>query len=76
MGEVKLTKAQRRALEWFSERPEGAQLFGRGDPSLTFVRQLCKAGLVDRIPPPSPGFSRYVLSSAGRAALTKEGERG
>lgn len=69
---AKLTKAQRKALTWFSER-DGAALFGAGDPSLSMVRRLLKAGFVKIDGHQASGgpfaFTRYAITPAGRAAL-------
>jgi hypothetical protein len=71
----KLTKAQRRALEWFVDRGEPAHLFAAGDPSLTVVRRLRDRGfvhVVGREPGRVFGFARFDITPAGRAALTKD----
>lgn len=75
---VRLTAAQRKALEWFAENSPTC-LFGRGDPSLTIVRRLHDAGLLEIQGREAGrgifGFSYYALSDAGRSALAaKDGE--
>jgi hypothetical protein len=69
MGE-KLTKAQRRHLEWFAAR-KFAFVFGRGDPPLYAVKRLRDAGLVQVVghEPGAFGFTRYAITDAGRALL-------
>lgn len=66
-----VTKAQRKALLWFSQR-EHAHLFGAGDPTLTMVKKLKALGYIEdaglhmagRLP-----FSLYRISDAGRAVI-------
>lgn len=73
MDKVRLTKVQRRALEWFVERGEPAHLFGAGDPSLTIIKKLRDRGLVAVVgqePGKVFGFARFNITPAGRAALT------
>jgi hypothetical protein len=72
---VKLTKAQRRALEWFVARNEPAHLFGEGDPSLTIVKRLRDAGLLAHVgrTPGVFGFTKFDITPEGRAALAQEG---
>lgn len=74
---VRLTKAQRRALEWFVERGEPAHLFGAGDPSLTIVRKLRDRGLVavmGQEPGKVFGFARFDITPTGRRALENSHE--
>ena len=68
-----LTRAQRRDLEWFAARTS-AHLFGAGGPSLTMVRRLRDAGLVEIVgkEPGVFGFAKFAISEAGRRALTQE----
>jgi hypothetical protein len=72
---MKLTKAQRRALEWFAARPS-AHMFGAGDPSLLMVERLRQAGLVEAVGREAGhvfGFTKFAITPAGRSAL-QEGE--
>jgi hypothetical protein len=71
MGE-KLTKAQRKTLEWFAAR-DWASTFGRGGPQLHVIRKLETAGLVKRVghDPGRFGFTRFAISDQGRAALAE-----
>ena len=66
----KLTKAGRRALEWFAVR-EWASCFGPHDPSLTMVKRLADAGFLARVGRDRGAFglARYAITGAGRAQL-------
>jgi hypothetical protein len=70
---AKLTKAERKALDWFASRDEAASQFGVGDPSLPMVKRLRDRGLVCHAgtEPGFFGFVRYEISHQGRAALSK-----
>lgn len=72
-GEVKLTKAIRRDLEWFAGR-EGAHLFGPDEPSLTMVRKLHKRGWLETYDRGRMQFVGYRISSSGLAVLQGGGK--
>lgn len=77
MTDVKLTEAQRRHLMWIRDR-EPVSMFPVGEgPQMWFVRRLVKLGLVEAAGSEAGqwGFTRFVVSPTGRAALDREGER-
>lgn len=76
---MKLTKAQRKAMEWVRDHePVGTFPLDGSAPSMTFVtKRLVKLGYVHRVgsektsrPGIFAAFSTFALTDAGRAALT------
>lgn len=66
MGSEKLTKARRRALEWYRDN-DGAKFFPVSFSRRT-VDSLVACGLLKAERPPF-GFVRHSLTAAGRDAL-------
>jgi hypothetical protein len=67
----KLTKAQRKTLEWFAVI-SGASLFGPNDPSLRMVKKLRDQGLLSSERPARGGYGAFLtfkITEAGLAAL-------
>lgn len=74
---MRLTPAQRKALQWFkAHEPVGA--FPMDGPSLSFVRRLVRMGLVEEVgrEPGRFGFTKFARTTAGRAALAENGGDG
>lgn len=72
---IKLTRAQRRHLQWIADRePVGA--FTADGPRLYFVRRLKKLGLIEAagVEPGRWGFTRYALTGEGRRAMEAASE--
>lgn len=69
-----LTKAERRALEWFLAHGEAA-LFDASAPSSAVRNRLQRAGLVETCGREASGgifaFTKFRISDAGIAALKK-----
>lgn len=74
---MKLTPAQRKALQWISAR-EPVSAFTADGPSLRFVKKLIDLGLVESVgvEPGRWGFTKFATTDAGRSALSpsKQGE--
>lgn len=73
----KLTNARRRAMEWIANNePVSTFPMDGSAPKLQFVWILEADGLVERVgkEPGIFGLTKFSLSSAGRAALAKEGK--
>jgi DNA-binding transcriptional regulator PaaX len=68
-AETRLKPGDIKTLQWFAARIEPCALFGRGEPSLTSVRRLHDAGLVETVAVKSGQFIPYQISDKGRAAL-------
>lgn len=69
---MKLTRAQRKHLQWIADRePVGA--FTADGPRPYFVRRLEDLGLIELAgtEPGRWGFVRYALTNAGRSALVE-----
>ncbi len=74
MGE-KMTPSIRRALEWFeNHEPIGSFPCDGKAPSLSLVKRLEKAGLVEAVGRERGmfGFVRFARTATGRTALTRE----
>lgn len=69
-----MTKAERKALEWFAALGVPVAMFGAGDPSLAMVKRLHLRGLVNKVGREQGhgpfGFTQYAISAAGLLALS------
>lgn len=74
---MKLTKAQKNALEWFQRNePVSAFPCDGTAPTLKFVKRLCDLGLVEIVGKDTGrlAFTKFAMTEAGRQALKGGGE--